>query len=88
MSSDPQDTYYRSVIVAVFYGGLYLIVDAIASTTVAIWGIVSVLDYRSFVIVVGVVVGLLVYVSVLFVTRQEPCCVVNVTTTASPSELF
>ena len=50
---------------------------------------VSVLDYRSFVIVVGVVVGLLVYVSVLLLTRQEPCCAVNVTTTAtSPSELF
>ena len=50
---------------------------------------VSVLDYRSFVIVVGVVVGLLVYVSILLVTRQEPCCAVNITTTAAnPSEHF
>ena len=49
---------------------------------------VSVLDYRSFVIVVGVVVGVLVYVSVLVVTRQEPCCGVNDTTTTNPSELF
>ena len=50
---------------------------------------VSVLDYRSFVIVVDVVVGVLVYVSVFVVTRQEPCCGVNVTTTTTnPSELF
>ena len=48
---------------------------------------VSLLDYRLFVIVVGVVVGVLVYVCVLVVTRQEPCCGVNVTTT-NPSDLF
>ena len=47
---------------------------------------ISLLDYRSFVIVVGVVVGVLVYE--LVVTRQEPCCGVNVTTTTNPSEFF
>ena len=49
---------------------------------------VSLLDCRSFVLVVGVIVNVLVYVSVLIVTRQEPCCGVNVTSTVNPLDVF